>query len=149
MYYSSITDNIDYMSFTNLKTNKGLFTGTSCAAPCFASMLALVQGFFKEKIGRKLTHEELIEFIKEHTQDLDSISEDTVIEVFKAAKIVKEKLIEKLNIDGCTLVQNNGYGQEVKHYHLHMIPRVVDDQIGMTHDSHGVRPAEDVFKMMQ
>ena len=86
---------------------------------------------------------------KEHTQDLDSISEDTVIEVFKAAKIVKEKLIEKLNIDGCTLVQNNGYGQEVKHYHLHMIPRVVDDQIGMTHDSHGVRPAEDVFKMMQ
>ena len=71
MNYSSITNDIDFMSFTNLKTNKGIFTGTSCAAPCFAGMLALVQEFFKEKIGRKLTHEELIEFIKEHTQDLD------------------------------------------------------------------------------
>ena len=71
MNYSSITDNIDFMSFTNLKTSKGVFTGTSCATPCFAAMLGLVQGFFIEKIGRKLTNEELLDFIKENTQDLD------------------------------------------------------------------------------
>ena len=71
MNYSSITDNIDFMSFTNLKTSKGIFTGTSCATPCFAAMLGLVQGFFIEKIGRKLTNEELLDFIKENTQDLD------------------------------------------------------------------------------
>lgn len=72
MNYSSITKDLDFATFTNLKTNKGKFDGTSCAAPCFAAMVALLQGFFKEKIGRKLTHEELINFIKEHCQDLDA-----------------------------------------------------------------------------
>ena len=108
VYYSSITDNIDYMSFTNLKTNKGLFTGTSCAAPCFASMLALVQGFFKEKIGRKLTHEELIEFIKEHTQDLDKegfdektgfgifiLPDPDEIDVTKYGKVIEQPVFDE------------------------------------------------------
>ena len=36
---------------------------------------------------------------------------------------------EKLNCDGLTLCQNNEYGQEVKHYHLHMIPRYENDGI--------------------
>ena len=31
-------------------------------------------------------------------------------------------LKEKLNYDGLRLVQNNGVLEEVKHYHLHLIP---------------------------
>lgn len=69
--YSSVTKEIDFMSFSSLKTNKGTFTGTSCASPCFAAMIALVQGFFKEKIGRKLTQEEMLNFIKDNIQDLE------------------------------------------------------------------------------
>ena len=34
-----------------------------------------------------------------------------------------ELLTEKLNCDGITLVQNNGIAQEVKHFHLHVIPK--------------------------
>lgn len=70
--YSSITKEIDFMSFTNLKTNKGIFSGTSCASPCFAAMLALVQQFFKEKAGRKLNYEELLNFIKDNCHDLET-----------------------------------------------------------------------------
>ena len=34
-----------------------------------------------------------------------------------------KKLVEdKLNPQGITFVQNNGCAQEVKHYHLHLIP---------------------------
>ena len=33
------------------------------------------------------------------------------------------KYKEKLNCDGITLCQNNEYGQEVKHYHLHIVPK--------------------------
>jgi diadenosine tetraphosphate (Ap4A) HIT family hydrolase len=29
---------------------------------------------------------------------------------------------KKLNIDGLTLIQNNGDVQEVKHFHLHLKP---------------------------
>ncbi len=32
-------------------------------------------------------------------------------------------LKEKLNYDGISLCQNNGLGQEVKHFHLHLIPK--------------------------
>ena len=59
---------------------------------------------------------------KKHYKDLDDIDEKTLTHIMKAAKIVKNKLEEKLNIDGITLVQNNGSIQEIKHYHLHLKP---------------------------
>ena len=86
---------------------------------------------------------------KEHTQDLDSIDDETLLEVFSVAKMIKKQLIEKLNVDGCSLVQNNGYGQAIKHYHLHLIPRTIDDGMEIIHDKHGVKSAEEVFKLMQ
>ena len=45
--------------------------------------------------------------------------------------IIKEKLYPKLKADlkadGLTIAQNNYYGQEIKHYHLHLIPRYEGD----------------------
>ena len=69
-YYSSISDTLDYMSITNMETIYGTFTGTSCATPVFASMLVLVQQFFKSKCGRKLTNKELLHFINDNTHDI-------------------------------------------------------------------------------
>ena len=40
---------------------------------------------------------------------------------------VPQELKEKLNYDGITLTQNNEYGQEVKHYHLHLIPKYKEE----------------------
>ena len=59
---------------------------------------------------------------KQHFKDLDDIDEETLSHIFKTAKKIKKLLEEKLQIDGVTLVQNNGLSQEVKHYHLHLIP---------------------------
>ena len=60
---------------------------------------------------------------KEHTLDINSISEDTLMHIMKHAKITANMLVEKLDADGFTLVQNNGFVQEVKHFHLHIIPK--------------------------
>lgn len=68
--YSSLSEDLDFMSITNMQTNTGIFTGTSCATPVFASMLVLVQQFFKEKCGRKLTNTELLKFIRDNTMDI-------------------------------------------------------------------------------
>ena len=38
-------------------------------------------------------------------------------------------LKEKLHCDGLTFVQNNGFGQEIKHYHLHATPRYKNDEL--------------------
>ena len=74
--YSSITKDLDYMSITNWKTASGIFTGTSCATPVFASMLTLVQCFFKAKCGRKLDNAELLNFINDNTHDLEAVGQD-------------------------------------------------------------------------
>ena len=70
--YSSATNNIDFMSITNLETSLGTFTGTSCATPVFASMCALVQCYFLQTKGKKLTNEELLQFIKLNCIDLEN-----------------------------------------------------------------------------
>ena len=59
---------------------------------------------------------------KKHFKDLDDIDENTLIEIFNAAKTIKKVLEEKLNCSGLSLIQNNGDLQEVKHFHLHLIP---------------------------
>lgn len=59
---------------------------------------------------------------KKHYKDLDDIDCDTLNHIMKISKKIKKMLEEKLNIDGLTLIQNNGDVQEVKHYHLHLKP---------------------------
>lgn len=59
---------------------------------------------------------------KEHYQDLDTIDNDTLMYIMKIAKRLKDVLYKKLNCSGMTLIQNNGLVQEVKHFHLHLIP---------------------------
>lgn len=56
----------------------------------------------------------------------------TVLDIDKdfigyALEVIQEKLYPllktKLGIDGLTISQNNFLGQDVKHYHIHLIPR--------------------------
>ncbi len=49
------------------------------------------------------------------------------------AKKMITKLTEVLGCDGYNIVQNNGEaaGQTVFHFHLHMIPRYKDDEVGL------------------
>ena len=65
---------------------------------------------------------------KKHYTDLDDIDLETLNHIFNVAKQLKKKLEEKLNIDGLMLVQNNGIVQEVKHYHLHLIPKYNEEK---------------------
>lgn len=70
---------------------------------------------------------------KEHTLDLDSISDETLLHIMKVARKLKALLIEKMHCDGVTLIQNNGAVQEVKHFHLHLKPyyKKVQDKMNL------------------
>ena len=59
---------------------------------------------------------------KKHFTDLDDIDLETITHIMEVAKDIKKKLEEKLGAKGIKLVQNNGVLQDVKHYHLHLIP---------------------------
>ena len=59
---------------------------------------------------------------KNHFQDLDDIDEKTISHIYMIAKKIKKLLENKIGANGIKLVQNNGVLQEIKHYHLHIIP---------------------------
>ncbi len=85
----------------------------------------------------------LLVISKEHKANLYEMDDDTLIYMLN---IIREKLkpilSDKLNIDGLTISQNNDYGQEVKHFHIHVIPRYKNDKFPLASDCSKV---EDVY----
>lgn len=69
---------------------------------------------------------------KEHYANVFEMPEELLAKSMSLAKVWGEKLVKGLNADGMNLVQNNGLaaGQTVFHYHLHMIPRYENDNVG-------------------
>lgn len=65
---------------------------------------------------------------KQHTLDLTSIDNNTLLHIMEVARKLSKILEEKLDSVGITLVQNNGAPQEVKHFHLHLIPAYKKEQ---------------------
>lgn len=59
---------------------------------------------------------------KKHITDFLELDDETAKHINSVVKDLKVKLYDKLNPDGIRFVNNFGCYQEVKHYHLHMIP---------------------------
>ena len=59
---------------------------------------------------------------KKHFKDFDDIDLETLNHIMKVAKNIKLRIEERLNPSGIRLLQNNGVLQDVKHFHLHLIP---------------------------
>lgn len=66
---------------------------------------------------------------KDHAANLYELSDDTAANVLVLAKNMVTKMTQKLGCDGFNLVQNNGEvaGQTVNHFHMHLIPRYLND----------------------
>ena len=86
---------------------------------------------------------------KKHYSNIEDIDLGTLKHVNEVAKKIYKKLKEKLNCEGLTLVQNNGLGQEVKHYHLHLVPRYTNDEIMMNSNKEILESIEDVMKKLK
>ena len=70
---------------------------------------------------------------KEHYDNLYELDDETASKVLVLAKKMITRMTKVLGCDGYNLVQNNGEaaGQTVHHFHLHLIPRYKDDQVGL------------------
>ena len=65
--YSSVGEELDFVTIAEITG----CSGTSFCSPVFASMIGLVQQFFKEKIGRKLKRSEMELFIHDNLIDIE------------------------------------------------------------------------------
>ena len=57
-------------------------------------------------------------------------------------------LKEKLNCEGLTLAQNNELGQEIKHYHIHLIPRYQNDDADYKY-SKDIKDIEEIYSLLK
>ena len=59
---------------------------------------------------------------KKHILDVMEIDDDSIVKIINKAKDIANLITSKLEANGFSLLQNNGKLQEVKHFHLHVIP---------------------------
>ena len=60
---------------------------------------------------------------KKHYADIYEVDNDTLIHMWDVARNVSKTIEKKLHSNGSTFEINYGIAQEVKHIHLHIIPR--------------------------
>lgn len=70
---------------------------------------------------------------KEHYANLFELDDELAAKALVTAKKVAARMKDALGADGFNLVQNNGEaaGQTVFHFHMHLIPRYKNDNVGL------------------
>jgi len=68
---------------------------------------------------------------KNHFENIFDIDKNILQKIIVASKNISEKIKTSLKADGLNLLQSNGSraGQEILHFHLHIIPRYENDGI--------------------
>lgn len=66
---------------------------------------------------------------KKHYQDFRDVDSDLLLHMYDIIKKLYPLYQEKLHCDGLTVSHNTDYGQEIKHFHIHFIPRYTNDQV--------------------
>lgn len=71
---------------------------------------------------------------KGHYANIYELPDEMASKAMVLAKKMAAVMTKALGCDGFNIVQNNGEvaGQTVFHFHMHLIPRYVGDQVGLT-----------------
>ena len=82
---------------------------------------------------------------KKHIVTVNELDNSLITHILEVEKKMYKLLKDKLNIDGLTIVQNNEYGQEVKHYHVHLIPRYKDDNWSLSYNQESIKSLDEIY----
>ena len=71
---------------------------------------------------------------KDHYANIYELPEEMTAKAYVLAKKMAARLTDALDCDGLNILQNNGEpaGQTVFHFHIHLIPRYQNDNVGLT-----------------
>ncbi|MBO5138290.1 MAG: HIT domain-containing protein [Bacilli bacterium] len=87
---------------------------------------------------------------KKHIKDIQEIDSATFTQILDVIQNnIYKQLKNKLNCDGITIVQNNEYGQEVKHFHIHIIPRYKNDNVKLNYNKENIKPVEEIYSIIK
>ena len=95
------------------------------------------------------TNGHLLVIPKEHMENLiDTPNEIITHSLDIVRKNIYPLLKERLNCEGLTLAQNNELGQEIKHYHIHLIPRYKDDNADFQYNKEQLVELDEIFNKL-
>lgn len=95
------------------------------------------------------TNGHLLMVPKNHEVTFDDVSEEFITHSLGVIRDVIYPLVkEKLGAEGLTISQNNYLGQEVKHFHIHLIPRYSDDGVLYTYNKRVIRPVDETYETL-
>ena len=86
---------------------------------------------------------------KKHYENILDITEETLMH---SMKILREKIYpllkEKLNCEGLTIAENNELGQEIRHFHIHLIPRYPNDGADISYSNNNVEDVGIIYEKL-
>lgn len=86
---------------------------------------------------------------KNHYTNFLDLNNELVMHIENVKKDLYNSFKEKLNCKGITFIQNNELGQEIKHFHIHAIPRYSDDNLLIRTSKKNLKNAEETFKILK
>lgn len=95
------------------------------------------------------TNGDLLVIPKKHYTNILDIDKNLWNHLLEIIQKFYPILKEKLGCEGLTLVQNNEYGQEIKHFHLHLTPRYSNDHIKSESNKDILVDINDVFDQLK
>lgn len=93
------------------------------------------------------TNGHLLILPKEHYVNIMDIKPEIVSHsIEKTRDIIYPLLKEKLNCEGLTIAENNELGQEIRHFHIHLIPRYPNDGADISYSNNNVEDVGTIFE---
>ena len=86
---------------------------------------------------------------KKHYKDFLEVPNEILVKMYEVAQKLYPMYKEKLHCDGITISHNTDYGQEIKHFHIHFIPRYKDDGVRHLANKEILKNIEEIHNILK
>ncbi|MFI3328930.1 MAG: HIT family protein [bacterium] len=85
----------------------------------------------------QITYGHTLVIPKKHYENIFDIEEVDLLNIMKVVNNLSKQYKDKLNIEGINIFNNSGEiaGQEVNHFHFHIVPRYAKEELTIKHSS--------------
>ena len=85
---------------------------------------------------------------KKHFKDFREVPNETLNHINDVIKKLYITYQEKIHCEGLTICHNTDYGQEIKHFHVHFIPRYSNDEVKHMSNKELLKDLNEIKKML-
>lgn len=86
---------------------------------------------------------------KKHFNDFNEIDNETLNKINDLSRKLYPIYQNNLKCDGLTLSTNQDYGQEIKHFHMHFIPRYKNDEVKHLSNKNILKDLDEIINLLK